>query len=709
MRPKELRFEGGSTSLKLFLVHCRTPTFLQRNVRAVLNAHEKAGGKAKNPSVSRKPTAVRIAWDTVDLPEEAIWHRAQEMAEPQLVVSVKGLKPMRGRNGDPRIALKTRLGRFQVVQLSCDIEVSVWHTQDNLKRSLWREVQTAHLVGRVYEDNTIDLNVNIEKLFVIKKKNLLVRIQNGKRWVQGLDNNYEMCLKLQFQSSEDAEQIMPLLYGSQVASPYTPKTNLAAKWLGLPKCPPAGTVLPISRIFEGRKKMTEYGYEIEVGWETDLDVGCEVDMGWQVRGPILNNVNHLIKSAASKLKPEAEAMDVDKNSVKVVYRWDDRAVTVSGFSCLYCRKTEKSATRLRFHLEHFHASRKETFSIISRDGRHVTFSMPKQGKGGGRKSPEPEAFPGKPIVVNGPDPNTKGMPNPTGHLWVAPNDTFDINKYLDGGDTWVARGLKGRKGKATPSAAQSDVEEETPRKGPEDVQLTLSRGPTARKRYVVPYPEHGGQFWSTKEKRVLRPGEFLSESDDEPEMSWQAPQRRAVYANINVCEDEKDVLVSWELHIMRENLAGDRYYGDAAIRYTHARMKWLLQKPERLEAWYKKLRRMKQQKLLEENFLVFILEMIRKQNEKYYREREIPDSEGGDAMQIDDDTPEVEIPQTNPIPRRRKDACICGELATTLADTIMCFNSDVCKYPLFHLKCIGLTTPLRGWVCLECMKKEEEA
>ena len=257
-----------------------------------------------------------------------------------------------------------------------------------------------------------------------------------------------------------------------------------------------------------------------------------------------------------------------------------KEVLVMGFACCFCHASHQSLAQLRAHLPS-HSQYRFEVSLSS-------------GKTGGPVDVSCVAINGGPLL------------RPTIYQLGKPTKAFDLDKYVEGDDSWVKSRLgphnddgpvvpahktsHTRTGQVRPS--QVSVEEDiVPWKIylPEQPILTPSqRSGGRRKEKKVLVPETKQPLFDSLSKAKLLPGTEVRQSvaDD----TWLIQKHRDIVQDfIDVDATEKDYIKQWDAFIHKRHISSDAFISRAVLEFVNEKMQWLLSSQSRIQEFGKHL------------------------------------------------------------------------------------------------------------------------
>lgn len=336
-----------------------------------------------------------------------------------------------------------------------------------------------------------------------------------------------------------------------------------------------------------------------------------------------------------------------------------RECKVDGLVCPFCRRHNKSVNLLTFHLQNEHHNWKFRLAHSPPQVQYVAT-----------------------LVKSRPSDPSQTL------NYTKPRTIFELDKYLSGDDTWVKKrcgpnhdnGLPqyllegGQESSLSSSSRGSRFSSPNTSNDTDDMMDLESRLKTfsatlpvrSEKRLYV--PKTAKPLYDTITKRILQPGEELSNSDDEKEESWLIYKHRDIINDYSdLADEEKEYINLWNPFIMKEHLVSDEYLPDALQRFVLSNNKWLAASPKRIREFQKHCQSLKARDTVSHEVRRKCMIIIREAKTELDAERQ--NNKGKEAEQRcnDDDVwkPTFRGPVT----------CICmGH--TALPDRVICAGKD---------------------------------
>ena len=627
-----------------------------------------------------------------------------------------------------------------------------------LKRSV-----NCTLVTYESDERIPNVNVQLDEPFKIKAKDLKVVLreaQGHQDAVLGICDDYFLELKL-IPSKADVEwPPIPVLGKSDgdtqrgltgLLSAEKLKGALVVRYQKLPLVPESNAPLSVFYIVDGRLHKTKFGLELKALWsipksplkkhepEVAAKIPSEawaVDQKGRLFGRKTNMPQRTRKSSPPPKQNGVVAMTPPNSSkkVNVTYVFDPdsasaqnvdkqlRSAEMNDLGCPVCVMfTAQDVSELRFHFLVMHD--RYNFSLMSEDDpRHgvhkVLFQIvPVQAK--------------KPLLLN------RRPSNDLKFLHVASREPFDITAYLGGDKSWTKETKQ--KPRALPAPAANLVEDATValRKqnggylAPESVRDF--RIPQRKKHRVVALERKidtkRTPYSSISHRQRSISEDAMSETDDEIDDEWFIDRH---LENIDVeakeegwSECKTELLRRWNKHRLEEKLDHPRYMSDSLVRFARKEKTFLQNSDAQMQATFSDLLAdLVRSRYIKLQFVDDLRTMINGKNGKSEDDDDVvmldaPSSQKPERRELLSPTKlrketmnwqgsgktirmNAWKRQVNSLPKSS-----CGICAKTVKmphkEAILCSNhSCPVTGTLFHMKCAGLETRARDWVCHGC-------
>ncbi|KUI59928.1 Polycomb protein suz12-B [Cytospora mali] len=233
-----------------------------------------------------------------------------------------------------------------------------------------------------------------------------------------------------------------------------------------------------------------------------------------------------------------------------------REVLVDGLACCFCHASHRSLAQLRAHLD-----------------SHVKFKYdfgPVPGKTGAQIHVSCIAVDSGPLL------------RPRIYQLGKPTKTFDLDRYVDGDDSWVKSRLGPHNDDGPVIAPRKNTH--TRMAQPRALQRTVSR----RKEKKVLVPETKQPLFHPLSKARLEPGTEVRQPavDD----TWLIQKHRDIVQDfIDVDAEEKDYIKEWDAFIQKRHISSDAYISRAVVDFVNEKLHWLLESKSRTTEFGKHL------------------------------------------------------------------------------------------------------------------------
>lgn len=323
--------------------------------------------------------------------------------------------------------------------------------------------------------------------------------------------------------------------------------------------------------------------------EDDIDEEAEGELTPSRSLRIRGNKNYNLKDLSNRAqgrkgrnrlaKAESRRADADR----ILYHLPRESgpvkeVLVLGFACCFCHASHQSLAQLRAHLPS-HPQYRFEVSLSS-------------GKLGGPVDVACVAVNGGPLL------------RPTIYQLGKPTKAFDLDKYVEGDDSWVKSRLgphnddgpvfpshkasHTRTGQLRPSQVSMEVRER-PLSDlcPSNPMLTQLQRPRRKEKKVL-VPETKQPLFDSLSKAKLIPGTEVRQSvaDD----TWLIQKHQDIVQDfIDVDTAEKDYIKQWDAFIHKRHISSDAFISRAVLEFVNEKMQWLLGSQSRIQEFGKHL------------------------------------------------------------------------------------------------------------------------
>ncbi|KAI5266223.1 hypothetical protein E4T47_08300 [Aureobasidium subglaciale] len=661
------------------------------------------------------------------------------------------------------------------IKIKCNVCCTLAFNDDagaNSGRALYTKSHLASLTGVRDDKGDLTFAIDMEPFIVDGNQLLTTQLTNhdangGRRWKKERLKDASLGIGITCFNSEDAFELLSvvdtdILSGQAV---FPEQAELRAAWKKLPACPESP--LPLRRYYHesearpklGASKRLEYLFDVDISWSAKA----------KLSGTPLAMCNNITQTIKSKNLPQLRSTAQKPTICHITYVFDGgvmgtRSIARTRLSCVFCPDRLPHATfdRLHFHYlshhDHFtfqvHTPPATNSSWIIRTVR-VELSLPKYERASDNVSDQREI------------------------TWIKPDVPFDLQQYLSEGgfNTWAsgkpsapkifAKTIKPsliRKGiaRAKGSPANGQPPTSRPLKPPEEVK---DIPPRRRLMYTVPDLEEVTLF-RAESKRIIEPGEVLSESDAEPDDSWLwIRHRKEEFPQLTGAA--RDFVTLFDDHLVEEpTINGGVQLCESIVRFVRKHA-LLLGQPRMLQEFETKLNQLKRRKLIRQNYIDYCFALIANKGQPLPKQAEkakadsasvigegskpaashvlSPDPQRGhnrlDVIMINDSDEETgaevspaictsshreqvpDHPATNGVASKTGKADDAGDAGEDVhmedavhhaPNTCICGKIPMgvrnvitcqnlrCPHSEFHIACVGLKKRVRGWRCEDC-------
>lgn len=688
------------------------PTYLQRNVHAVLDGHArelrrlqaKRAGQPHLPS----PNLRRDGPMVFHLPpkgalEAAVQQTDHHTSHPRLEIRPRSLERFNTEYSNVEAPNLDWLSAFNRIPITCVLQFGYKSlsmqglAEDSSKQHIVEKRYRASLIRKKDIHGQIRFLLDSEKPFYINQAEL---------WKNNEIAAKHIKIFLNFDDIEDSIDFESELGGED--EPLSEPLQLFMIWRELRAPYLEGTLLKASRVRNGANiTLPGWGFRVDVAWSEPSKTALEI------YNQDLNECLRNLKTADDKAEDNV-AGDIERQQqfycIKYVLTGDalqSRVLFRNDLKCVHCnsRSPFPQFNSLFFHYVVHHAlfsfrvsnEHQRTGEIMERT-IHIDMAELQRERASNHVLDEREVD------------------------WVMPEEPLDIEKYLYEHDrSWVNYQSK--------NARQRDEHEERPRgtftepvNGTVLVNQQLVLTETVddipelpsktKKRFLVPKVS-GVTLRRTSSKRVVQAGEWLSESDEDADDSWLRLRQKSRRVNDASCQ----LTGLYNAHMASEGPLANIHLPHAIVRFTR-RHRENLNHPAMLTAFKTKLDHLKLRRYLTEHTKASCLELLQDSLDDHMamgRTDTVTGQAGPITLRNDhsthstaNDTGRLSIgavPIASGMDRSyaptRDASCMCGKACTTAKGVIYCSNAR-CLRKGFHLPCVGLARRVPQWQCPDC-------
>lgn len=524
---------AGNILLYEYLSTKRAPVFLNRNLERVLQVNQhilKYGNTNDFPGLNHN---LRSNWC---LPSHDNLDDIIQDSQESFVLEVHSIKLLESHEITKTSKSIRPSKKARTLHLKCAIEVKVWDVLSASERAKWYKSAT---LGGKDSDHGTQMGVQTESVNIRREE---LSTDPG-----SLAKARTMTATIYFKTDEDANEFNTY-FVSKTRAQAAPVRKLTALWSDILDCPSGTVVLPLKG-------------------DGELELGLEVSMYWSSREEsILTTHNRYLKSsvqASAYPSPPPGGQHDNLPKHELCFAYADIIIRRSDLDCPHCKRRPLTISDLRMHLQSVH----DNFNYRCIDqgesdtGTHRwRFECEIADRNSDRRA-------------------SHRADEPFDVCVVAPEEPLNLQRLLDGDDSfqqaarkfWTTNQRKGPK----KTSVKAVLTKRPKPKLPEDVQ---TRPKKDRRKYPVPKAPPGVTFFRQITKRPLKEGEYISESDEEPDTKWMTLRKLA-----ENCKDEQisapaeRFLEKYDKFMQEEHLQSDVHASDALIRFAREMGVWLWQ------------------------------------------------------------------------------------------------------------------------------------
>jgi hypothetical protein len=519
----------------------RSAIFLQRNLRRSLQLHQEE--LARKDSGSGISTLGDEHLDRKLFKEPDLQDIKMHQSQRAMLVSIKGLQRARKHSSQwtTDVPLTKRKPLFKI---SINVITKIWseeqmrivyQSEDN--EATLRGIETDS--GKRFELDTEHIKIPPEKL------KLRPTTEEESSWPKGFGERYTLAIDIGFKIKMHAEEVvsvmdMPWLKGF-ISSRWT------ASYSDFLRCPCSRDGVPIALFSKVNGDKRALGLNVRIGVEYTAPTES-----------VLAHCKRGMRTSLSRQPSELKTLPGTPPSFEVTYLLFEKEFLYKDLICPYCVSFRYSKFHklddllMHFRTEHPHCDTHVVEQRETADGKQLIRIATHSAKD----------RPSHRASQNAPDPRDISL--------VAPNRPFDQRAYLEGDDSWQREALG-----------------ETPAKGihSRNRTRTLERGKSDRatpviqkqkRLYRVPKALPGVTYFRALDKRPLKEGEEVSESEDEMDMDFLRLKTEAMIINDpKMPEKAKQFLKVYNQYVRDQRLQSDRHFGEAVIHFSRDQKPWL--------------------------------------------------------------------------------------------------------------------------------------
>lgn len=404
--------------------------------------------------------------------------------------------------------------------------------------------------------------------------------------------------------------------------------------------------------------------------EDDMEEEAEGELTPSRSLRIRGNKNYNLKDLSNRAqgrkarnrlaKAEARRADADR----ILYHLPRESgpvkeVLVLGFACCFCHASHQSLAQLRAHLPS-HSQYRFEVSLSS-------------GKTGG------------PVDVSCVPVNGGPLLRPTIYQLGKPTKAFDLDKYVEGDDSWVKSRLGPHNDDGPVVSAHKASQTRTGQMRPSQ------RSGGRRKEKKVLVPETKQPLFDSLSKAKLIPGTEVRQSGADD--TWVVQKHRDIVQDfIDVDAAEKDYIKQWDAFIHKRHISSDAFISRAVLEFVNEKMQWLLSSQSRIQEFGKHLTVLIARGLDDET-----VRQVQSRIQEA-RSQKPPETEQVSSQQ----------PPKDGQHRSSRGCAVCGRNVRG-PQLLICSNED-CKKPLYHEDCVKdkahIPVEHQDWRCNECASSQ---
>ncbi|MCJ1323433.1 hypothetical protein MMC10_000093 [Thelotrema lepadinum] len=716
----------GKLSFYIFKKKSRNPLFLQRNIRRVLDTHQKVlkARRAKKQQRMKNPGSASNGHIVTTLGSEKNW-------SPKEIINILESKTFSSRDPVLRIdvtAIRDRFAKFRdakdideppkkqakVSPVEATCSLTIWDSTSGTFDTVVEQTRKCEVVQQNKPSGERYASVELSEPFIVTLQKLLPKRERASQTYG--EQLFSMQLAIMAANSTDqwppVETKLPTPRTAQFRDPTGHLVRfpvLVAKWLRLPRVPEnqAESLLELFASQDQGKYKPKLSLKIDAQW---MEAPSPLTVYNSAYRNGLASPESSSRSSSTQNRNRGRKMAKTSWIFEGLVDFMDK-LSFDGHTCALCHGQHfQDASELHFHLINGHDIFKfdynQKFEIDSAGHQiaqglvRVEIAEGYERKQVGRKVPDFREM-----------------------TWIRPDRPFDLEAFLKGDESWLGKPSR----RSNLSVPAPHLERSTSREVNKDVPLSaITRPPDqvpnlvspVRKKFRVPPAPNGVRFYRTTAKCPLNEGDEVSESDDDIDEEWLLEKHTdTINSFTDTLPQEKEFMQKYDQHMLQEDISSDLHAGEALIRFCRSNKPWLQRPSMRLE-FSKKAAALKLQGALSSTVIRACLAIINspapiKTKSGNMMELDSPPQlssknsrlanklapNGGTGRQSKSYRP-LTPPEIGHIYGR----CVkCNEAILDMRDNIRCEN-PLCEHANHHLNCVGLGQREESWVCDECKR-----
>ena len=366
----------GNTLFYTFLIDYRAPLFLERNIRAFFQKHEKRIQRLRATQAAEAQDDCSMAadspvpkWNFKEI-QQLLAQRTFTSASPVLRIEVIAIRDRLARfresNGNEEPASKSA----RAAPIAGNVSLTIWSSTTATPETIVEQTKRCTIERRPKSSGERYASVALAEPFVVRLEQL--RTSAAGRHLPPEDQNFSMQLVITAASADDEWPPVPV----KTAEPRTPFIRdtgglvrfplFVAKWPRLPRCPETEqeSLLEITTIQDGQQYKPKLSLKIDASWCAPTSPLTLVNREFKDCLSVNGNSNGK-SNGTEHLKPPRVSPQPSEESqpdIVVATEWEFEGLSsflprnmLDGYVCVLCKnRVFSSSDLLHFHIHTSH-------------------------------------------------------------------------------------------------------------------------------------------------------------------------------------------------------------------------------------------------------------------------------------------------------------------------------------------------------------------
>ncbi|KAF1961270.1 hypothetical protein CC80DRAFT_234680 [Byssothecium circinans] len=528
-----------------YVLSKRIPTFLNRNLTRAFRFHQQElEGSAWHPVSPCRPVD-RQHWAMPT--SQSLETLVQDVKEREaFVLEIKGIEALGAEKRS-----RTRPAKKKGPLFTSRVDLYITITDPTKGRPCQKIAKRDVRLTGVQTEQGRHVLLAVPTISIRLEDLLLPVDEDNPNWRKSAPQPWMLTIALHFRDDEDAKELhshMP----RAAPLPGDVPTRLVAQHSNILHCLSADEdedeeqVLPCAVTVHG--EILSFGFRTQMYWSRPKDTSILAAHNRQINAAEAGPTRYPT--------PPHENQGGKKYELSFCYR--DQTIRRHGLLCPHdtCRLRKfNTLDELRMHLDAWHDLYRYRYKNASNTSGVIRWEI----------NCEIESYRADQQRAS------NAALDPLEISMMAPKKPFNRRRYLNEGNDEYQRRARLDKVSSTQPAATATVRPKP--KLPSEVK---ERVQSERKTYRVPKAPPNVTFFRAITKRPVAEGEYISESDDEVDMTWVELKKQQTRKENNISEPTQRLLAAFDPFIRDERLQSDLHIGDAVLRFarTKAALLW---------------------------------------------------------------------------------------------------------------------------------------